>query len=122
MTLSRNGQLLADYIVKSFQDDAVPTEPQLRERMAQLAPFLQTIGQGTTEAEQDDVLRELLARLRISMDVGAGLKADDLKPWLDSRRATIDPFYWTRFSNHLQKDWSPQVLRNFNKVTDSILD
>ena len=122
MTLSRNGQLLADYIVKSFQDDSVPTESQLRERMAQLAPFLQTIGQGTTEAEQDDVLRELLARLRISMDVGAGLKADDVKPWIDSRRATIDPFYWTRFSNHLQKEWSPQVLRNFDKVTDSILD
>ena len=122
MKLSRNAQVLADYVVRSFQDDVVPTEPQLRERMAQLAPFLQTIGQGATVGEQDDVLKELLARLRVSMDVGAGLKAEDLKPWLDSRRATIDPFYWTRFSNHLQKEWPSPVLRNFDKVTDAILD
>lgn len=122
MNLSRNAQMLADYVVKSFQDIVVPTEPQLRERMAQLAPVLQTIGQGTTAEEQDEVLKELMARLRVSMDVGAGLKAADVKPWLDARRATIDPFYWTRFGNHLQKEWSPTVLRNFNKVTDAILD
>jgi hypothetical protein len=120
--LSRNAQLLADYVVRSFQEDVVPTEAQLRERMAQLAPVLETMGQGTTEAERDEVLKELLARLRVSMDVGSGLKADDVKPWLDARRATIDPFYWTRFSNHLQKEWSSPVLRNFNKVTDAILD
>lgn len=122
MKLSRNAQLLADYVVKSFQDDIVPTEPQLRERMAQLAPVLETIGQGTAVSEQDEVLKELLARLRVSMDVGTGLKAEDVKPWLDARRATIDPFYWTRFSNHLQKEWSPRVLRNFDRVTDAILD
>ncbi len=122
MKLSRNAQLLADYVVKSFQDDIVPTEPQLRERMAQLAPVLETIGQGTTASERDEVLKELLARLRVSMDVGTGLKADDVKPWLDARRATIDPFYWTRFSNHLQKEWPSGVLRNFDRVTDAILD
>ena len=122
MKLSRNAQMLADYVVTSFQEDIVPTEPQLRERMAQLAPFLKTIGQETTAEEQEDVLRELLARLRVSMDVGAGLKAEDIKPWLDARRATIDPFYWTRFRNHLQKEWSSPVLRNFDKVTDAILD
>lgn len=122
MTLSRNGRLLADYVVKSFQDDVIPTEPELRERMAQFAPVLNIMGQGTSEIERDEVLKDLLARLRVSMDVGADLKADDVKPWLDARRATIDPFYWTRFSNHLQKEWSPPVLRNFNKVTDAILD
>jgi hypothetical protein len=72
--------------------------------------------------EQVLVIKELLVRLRVSMDVGTSLKEVDVEPWLDSRRSTIDPFYWTRFANYLQRDWSPGVLRNFDRTTDEILD
>ncbi|MGB6008815.1 Z1 domain-containing protein [Castellaniella sp.] len=123
MSLTHNAQLLADYVVRSFQDDVTITEQALKDRIVKLAPVVEAaMGKGTSESEQNDILKELLARLSVSMDLGEGLKADDIKPWLDSRRATIDPFYWTRFRNYLQKDWSPDVLRQFNRVTDSILD
>lgn len=122
MSLTNNAQLLADYVVRSFQDEVTVTEQALRDRIAKLAPALEAMGKGTSESEQNGILKELLARLSVSMDTGEGLQAEDIKPWLDSRRATIDPFYWTRFHNYLQKDWPPDVLRKFNRVTDSILD
>jgi Z1 domain len=122
VNLSPNAKLLSDYVVRSFQDGETPTEPQLKERMARLAPTLADIGKGTSDADRAEVLKDLLARLRVSMDTGTSLKEEDVKPWLDSRRASIDPFYWIRFKNFLQKDWSQPVLRAFDKVTDDILD
>eukprot|EP01136_Pigoraptor_vietnamica_P019892 Opistho-1_new@68047 len=114
--------MLADFVVKSFQDTDTPTEAELRDRMDRFGPVLEGIGSRTTEADRAEVMTELLSRLRVSMDTGTSLKEADVKPWLDSRRSTIDPFYWVRFRNHLQSDWSPSVLRTFDKVTDEILD
>ena len=116
-----NGRQLSDIVIRTFQDGETPTEGQLRDRMNQVATKLVDI-MPTTEVERGDVLKDLLARLRVSMDVGTGLREVDVKPWLDSRRASIDPFYWVRFKNYLEKDWSPGVLRTFDKVTDEILD
>ncbi len=123
MSLSPAARLLSDYVVRSFAEGDVPTEAQLKERMEMLAPVVAAIGKSsTTEAERAAVMNELLARLRVSMDTGTSLKEADVKPWLDSRRSSIDPFYWTRFRNYLERDWSPGVLRTFDRVTDEILD
>lgn len=122
MTLNAASSMLADFVVKSFERSATPTEAELRERLEALAPVVASFGGATTEADREAVLRELLSRLRVSMDLGTSLKEADVKPWLDSRRATIDPFYWVRFRNYLQKGWPPEVLRSFDRVTDDILD
>jgi hypothetical protein len=122
MSLSAAATMLADYVVRSFQDTDIPNEAQLRERMDRFVPVLDGIGMATTEADRAAVLRDLLSRLRVSLDVGTSLKEVDVKPWLDARRSTIDPFYWVRYRNYLQREWSPPVLRTFDKVTDEILD
>ncbi len=122
MILSPAATMLADYVVRSFQDTETPTEAQLKERMNTFVPVLQSLGMPTTEDDRAAVLRELLSRLRVSLDVGTSLKEVDVKPWLDARRSTIDPFYWVRYRNYLQREWSPTVLRTFDKVTDEILD
>ncbi len=122
MSLSPAANMLIDFVVKSFQNTDTPTEAELKERMERFAPVLEGIGNPTTEQDRADVMKELLSRLRVSMDTGTSLKEADVKPWLDSRRSTIDPFYWVRFRNYLQKDWSPSVLRTFDNVTDEILD
>ncbi|MEI6321106.1 MAG: endonuclease, partial [Pseudomonadota bacterium] len=114
--------MLAEYVVRSFSGAETPSETQLRERMTRFVPVLAAIDQSVSAEEQVLVVKELLARLRVSMDVGTSLKEVDVEPWLDSRRSTIDPFYWTRFANHLQRDWAPGVLRNFDRTTDEILD
>lgn len=122
MSLSPAAVMLADFVVKSFQNADTPSEVELKERMDRLAPVVAGFGSPTTEQDRVDVMNELLSRLRVSMDTGTSLKEPDVKPWLDSCRASIDPFYWVRFRNYLQKDWSPPVLRTFDKVTDEILD
>lgn len=122
MSLTQAAAMLAEYVVRSFVGDETPTEPQLKERMERFVPFLAGIGQAVSPEDQLAVMADLRQRLRISLDVGTSLTEDDLKPWLDSRRSSIDPFYWTRFRNHLQADWSPGVLRTFDRVTDEILD
>ena len=122
MSLAPAAAMLAEYVVRSFTIDETPTEPQLKERMDRFVPFLASIGQQVTPDDQLAVMKELLSRLRVSLDVGTSLVERDLKPWIDSRRSGIDPFYWIRFHNHLQADWSPAVLRAFDRVTDEILD
>lgn len=122
MSLTPAAAMLAEYVVRSFVGDETPTEPQLKERMDRFVPFLASIGQTVTPADQQAVMKDLLSRLRVSLDVGTSLTEYDLKPWLDSRRSSIDPFYWVRFRNQLQAEWSPAVLRTFDRVTDEILD
>lgn len=122
MSLSPAAAMLAEYVVRSFSGTETPSETQLRERMTRFVPVLAAIDQSVSAEEQVLVIKELLVRLRVSMDVGTSLKEVDVEPWLDSRRSTIDPFYWTRFANYLQRDWSPGVLRNFDRTTDQILD
>jgi Z1 domain len=121
MRLTENGRLLSDFVVRSIREGETPTEGQLKEHLSLLADKLADM-YPTSEVERAEVLNDLLARLRVSMDVGTSLREDDVRPWLDSRRASIDPFYWVRFKNYLEKDWSPGVLRTFDKVTDEILD
>lgn len=122
MTLSPASRMLSDYVVRSFLETETPAEAQLKERMDRLAPALADIGMATSEFDRGEVMKDLLSRLRVSMDTGTALKEADVKPWLDSRRSSIDPFYWTRYRNYLQREWSPPVLRTFDKVTDEILD
>lgn len=122
MSLTPVAETLAEYVVRSFKEPETPTESQLKERMERFVPFLAGIGQEISPEDQTAVMKELVIRLRVSLDVGTSLKEADLEPWLDARRSSIDPFYWTRFRNYLERDWSPSVVRTFDRVTDEILD
>ena len=123
MKRSDNANLLANYVIMSFEGTNVPSEAQLKERMKGLLPALAAMGKYVSETEQEDVLRDLLARLRVSItDVGVSLCASDVKPWLAGRRASVDPFYWQRYKNYLQLSWPPPVIQTFDRVTDEILD
>ena len=46
------------------------------------------------------------------------------KPWVASRRADIDPFYWDRYKKYLEqeKHWNPRVTSKLGQVSDEILD
>src|SRR5687768_13341701 len=110
MSLSPAAAMLAEYVIRSFADDVTPIEAELKDRLEKFVPVLASIGQATSFDDHEAVLKELVARLRVSLDVGTSLKEEDVKPWLDSRRSSIDPFYWVRYRNYLQREWSPAVL------------
>ncbi|TAK91935.1 MAG: endonuclease [Aquabacterium sp.] len=123
MTLSKNAKSLCDLAATSIQPGEVVTEARLLELVENLILAVAAInGSPVTDEDKSSALKELQTRQRVNMDVGTGIKEDDIKPWLDRRRAGIDPYYWTRYSTYLQKEWSATVLRSFDKTTDEILD
>ncbi|MEI6159863.1 MAG: Z1 domain-containing protein, partial [Roseococcus sp.] len=64
------------------------------------------------------------ARFAIRMDKGETLVSEDEHaPWLDARRASIDPFYWTRYRELLiGNGWPPLVAATLDRATDELLD
>lgn len=69
-----------------------------------------------------DVIRRLHEALTIEMGIG-NCVFDTHAPWLQARKADIDPFYWDRYQTELHKQgWAPKVVTALDKVTGEILD
>lgn len=119
MTTEKARNLENAVIVTVAQRDCVPTEDEIRD----LASALRAIPDyAVTDDEYSDTIRRLHARLQVTMDTGSAL-VEEHKSWLRARKPAIDPFFWTRFENHLtQLGWPPRVLTTLDGVTDDILD
>src|SRR5262249_54153424 len=72
----------------------------------------------------DEARKLIHARFAIRMDKGETLTSeDDHTPWLDARRAAIEPFYWTRYRELLVGNgWPPLVAATLDRATDEFLD
>ena len=114
-----NVRLIESSVLVSLPDDSVAKEQTILD----LATRLRTVFP-VDEAEFDVLIKRLHAKLAITMDTGVVLIGEEEHtPWLNFRRATIDPFYWDRFLQSLQKkDWPPKVLGTLGAVTDEVLD
>lgn len=99
--------------------DPPPTEAEIDDVLARMSTAFATDSGTTLEAR-----RLLHARLNITMDRGQTLTGiDDHQPWLDARRGSIDPFYWTRYRQLLLRGgWSPLVAATLDQSTDELLD
>ena len=96
-----------------------PSEAQIDDFLARMAVAFQVASTVIGEA------RKLIhARLAIRMEMGDTLTAEtEHAPWLNARRAHIDPFYWTRYRELLlQNGWSPLVAATLDRATDELLD
>jgi hypothetical protein len=98
--------------------DPPPTETEIDEILARLA--------GAFSAKPDQVLearRLLHARFSIRMEMGQTIKVDEHAPWVDARRASIDPFYWNRYRELLLRGgWPPLVAGTLDRSMDELLD
>src|SRR5277367_187501 len=114
---SDNSRLLERMIIVSLPSDRPPTEQEIAERAALLRGAFPLV-----EEEYATLLKRLHARLAIEMDMGVFLAADH-RPWLNARKPEIDPFYWARFQQLMEKkDWPPKVIATLDRVTDDLLD
>lgn len=114
-----NAKLIENAVLVSLPEDGAADEETihcLATRLRAVFPI--------EDAEFHSLIRHLHAKLAITMDTGVALLGDEEHlPWLNARRASIDPFYWQRFLQSLQKkDWPPKVLGTLNSVTDEVLD
>ncbi|ABF43267.1 endonuclease [Candidatus Koribacter versatilis Ellin345] len=114
-----NARLIENAVLVSLPDQHAPKEEAILElatRLRQAFPL--------SDDDFASLIKRLHAKLAITMDTGVVLLGEEEHtPWLSSRKAVIDPFYWQRFLQLLQrKDWPPKVLSTLNSVTDNILD
>ena len=97
--------------------DPPPTEGEIDEILGRLAPVF---GIPTTVLE--DARKMLHASFRIRMEMGQTIKSEHV-PWLDARRAGIEPFYWTRYRQLLLRSgWPPLVAGTLDRSMDELLD
>jgi hypothetical protein len=99
--------------------DPPPTEAEIDEVLDRMA-----VAFGAA-AETVATTRKLLhARFAIRMDMGLTLTSDnEHAPWLDARRANIDPFYWSRYREYLLRlGWPPLVAGTLDRSSDELLD
>ncbi len=57
------------------------------------------------------LIKQVHAKLAITMDLGTFLTESTHSPWLAVRKADIDPYYWERYRQWLGRlGWAPLVV------------
>jgi hypothetical protein len=116
---TESARLIENTVLVSLSSDGAPSEQAVLDMATRLRGVFPI-----SDEDFDSLLKRLHAKLAITMDTGVVLVGEEEHaPWLGSRKADIDPFYWERFLHLLQRrDWPPKVLGTLGSVTDDILD
>jgi hypothetical protein len=119
LKISDNARRLELSVITALTVEGIPTEGQIFD----LAKQLRNI---PLYSVSDEEFGELIKRLHEALTIDMGLGScvvDNHAPWLQARKAEIDPFYWTRYQTELRKQaLPPKVVASLDRVTDEILD
>lgn len=72
----------------------------------------------------EEIARHLEEQYEVQQAFGSSIASETYKPWLQSKKADIDFYFWRRFSQYLieEKCFPPAVTRNLDDTTGEILD
>lgn len=113
-----NAAMIGRAVIATLPADRRPTEAEVLEKALDLRRAFPV-----SEEVFARLIRQLHARLAITMDMGTALVIPGYAPWLAARKASIDPFYWDRFREWLLRlDRPLPVTNTLDRVTDDILD
>jgi hypothetical protein len=106
-------------VLAALPSDRLPAEDEVRNVVERIATAF-----GVSANDKEALLKTIQAQKAIRMDTGIAIVGrGEHKPWVGSRKASIDPFYWTRFERFLgQQRWPKGVITGLNKTTEEILD
>ena len=94
------------------------TQQAIRDEIAKLRPAFS----GVTDAEAEHLAAHFEQLHAIEMGSGHALRGASYEPWLDRARQDIDPYYWTRYEQHLlQQEFPRRVVSSLHRVTDQIV-
>lgn len=99
---------------------------QPRKTEAELREFIQNVSAvfppGLNKDELEQLAREIEFKQGIKAGLGAIVDGEGFEPWLDDAKASITPYYWSRYEKLLLQNGLPEdVIRTTDKVTDTIL-
>jgi hypothetical protein len=117
MNMDTSPEAIARMAAQGLRLDPPPTELEIDDILSRLAMAF------GAAPDQVGAARKLLhSRFSIRMEMGQTIKVDHV-PWLDSKRANIDPFYWNRYRELLLRSgWSPLVTGTLDRSMDELLD
>ncbi len=104
--------------------DIPPTEAEFDAEVSALRQALAAL-YTVSDEEFAEIKRKLKANIVVQMDLGVLIKDKRQHlPWLSSRRASLDFFFWNRYKKYLEevKHWNPRVTGNLGLVSDEIVD
>jgi hypothetical protein len=107
-------------VAAALAEEPMPTGARVRELISAVRklPMCQEVDDEAAEL----LARRFEARLDVRMTLGTVLTDDEFKPWLDTARASIEPYYWDRYRRLLvEQGFSNGVISAVDSVTDRIL-
>lgn len=112
---------IARLTLKQKIGDRNPTEAEIHEAVGKAAMLTGDL----SEKQKESVEKDLQASFKVRMDLGEKVvDPSTYHPWLDDRKAKIDPYYWNRYKNYLiaNQGWDDKVVETLGDVSDEILD
>ena len=100
-----------------LSDETNPTPERIRELINDYRAI-----HPISDHDAEALARHFETLHQVHMDVGSCLTDGLFEPWLDGRRALIEPYYWARYKDLLVgKNFNKQVLSALDDVTDRVL-
>ncbi|WP_152427007.1 hypothetical protein [Paramagnetospirillum caucaseum] len=102
----------------------IPLEPPPTEALIDQVLGRMATAFGVSDTFSAETRKLLHAKYSIRMEMGKTLTSEEEHdPWLATRRADIDPFYWARYRQMLIRNgWGPFVVSTLDRTTDELLD
>ncbi|MBK9241032.1 MAG: Z1 domain-containing protein [Acidobacteria bacterium] len=118
--MSEGLQSIETMVAALLAKEPLPTPTRIRELIAMLRAL--PMGTAVSDEAAEELAKVFESRHGVTMEIGSVLTDSDYEPWLDSVRASIEPYYWQRYRDLLsQKHMSGQVLATMDQVTDRVL-
>ena len=111
---------LESMVAAALANQQSPTGEEIRTLIGDLRQL--PILEGVTEEDAERLAKRFEERVSITQHIGSILIERNHQPWLDAARARIDPYYWSRYRQHLIQDGFPTAsIATLDDVTNRVL-
>ena len=97
--------------------EQAPTSERIRKLISDIRTLQMFVS--VTEEAAERLAKRFEERVSITQRLGSVLTERNHQPWLPAARAQIDPYYWSRYRQHLIQEGFPgSVVATLDEVTD----
>ncbi len=117
--MTANQESIISHVLMQIQPDTVVDEKTIKGYI-QVFKMLNPV----SDTEEEEIVRELHAKLSVRMDRGACIKEKDHISWYYSAKKDINPIFWNRYCTYLVKNegFNGDVINSLDASTDEMMD
>lgn len=118
--MQRQSERLENIVSTVLSGEILPSEDGLIE---QVALYRKLAAPDLDDVQVDLVIRTLMSRMRVDIDLGVAITSEQFVQWLDQARGTVDWRRWLTYKQLLLKNGlPPKVIDVMDESTDKILE